>query len=73
MKEKMLIVCHRCKGYLVACIQTNLINYSNLGGGKLASQELKCLCRDLLQRQLWVRKKTSVSKNRDANVSLNSY
>lgn len=26
----------------MACVQTNLINYSNLEGGRLGSQELKC-------------------------------
>lgn len=50
----MFAVYHQCRQDPVACVQTNLINYSNLGGGRLASQELKCQCLDLLPHQFWV-------------------
>lgn len=59
----MFTVCHhRCTEDLVACVQTNLINYSNLGGGRLASRELKCQSLDLLHHQFWVGKEGSASK-----------
>lgn len=54
--------CHQCSEDLVACVQTNLINYSNLGGGRLASQELKCHCLDLQHHLFSVRKEASLSK-----------
>lgn len=60
--KKMFTVYHQCRGDLVACVQTNLINYSNLGGGRLASQILKCQCLDLPHCQLRVRKQASASK-----------
>lgn len=58
----MFTVYHQCSKDLVACVQTNLINYSNLGGGRLPSQELKCQCLDLLHHQFWVREEASASK-----------
>lgn len=48
---------------LVACVQTNLINYSNLRGRvRLARQELKCQSLDSLHRQCGVGKEAWVSK-----------
>ncbi len=53
---------HQCSEDLVACVQTNLINYSNLGGGRLASLELKCHCLDLLHHEFWVMKEALAAK-----------
>lgn len=62
MAKEKKPACHSCCKNLVACVQTNLINYCNLGGGRLARQKLKCRCRESLLHRFLVRRRPVLLK-----------